>query len=79
MFFLNLYNFVLLYQIAAMMLSSPEGIEKLKTYSMWQALLQKTLVSIGRERISLYDIQYYIIRSDLPTPNITEFTLALKS
>ncbi len=60
-----------------MMLSAPEGIEKLKNYSMWQAFLHRTLVYLGKESLTLYEIQFLIIRAELPRPNITEFILGL--
>ena len=57
-FFLNLFNFMVLYQLSILMISNPEAVQKLISYNMWQSFLTSATIKIGLQKISAYTIMH---------------------
>lgn len=64
-FYLNIYNFLVLYQLAVLMISEPEAVALLTNFNMWQSFLQSIQVVIGGVKMNAYTIQYSILRINL--------------
>jgi hypothetical protein len=78
-FFLNLFNFLVLYNLTILLLSNPDAVEHLTNYNMWQSFLNNNCwVQIhGNNRINAYTIMHSVIRGGgmLVPAGISQFLL----
>jgi len=72
-FFLNIFNFLVLYQLAVLMLTNPDAVSKLTSYNMWQAFLVSASIKISYIKLTAFSIQHTILRHKLKTPIISAF------
>jgi hypothetical protein len=63
---LNIFNFLVLYQLAVLMTSSPDAIEKLNNFNMWQSFLDNTYITLNGCKIKALCIYQVIIRGNMP-------------
>lgn len=62
-FFLNLCNFMILYQLALLLISNPEAIEKLTSFNMWQAFLDNTTITLNGCKLKAITIMQVILKA----------------
>ena len=78
-FFLNIINFLILYQLAVLMVSNPEAIEKLTNYNMWQSFLDNTTITLNGSKMEAYFLIHSILRCNMhPPSDMTHFPLRSK-
>ena len=65
-FLLNIFNFLVQYEIAVLLLKSPEAIEALSKYNLWKMFLKKCIINIGGFEISAF----WIVEKGLSLPKI---------
>ncbi len=53
-FLLNIFNFLVLYELAILFISSPEGVRALCKYSMWHYFLSQASINLGGYKISAF-------------------------
>ena len=67
-FFLNLFNALVLYNLALQMVSNIETVTKLNCFNMWQAFLTQCYVRISMHKINAFTILRGFLRNSLPVP-----------
>ncbi|CDW84178.1 UNKNOWN [Stylonychia lemnae] len=74
-FFVNLFNFLILYQLAVIHLCNPEAVSQLKNFNMWQSFMVSSTIKLGMHRLNAYTILHSILRYALLPPKISQFML----
>eukprot|EP00347_Sterkiella_histriomuscorum_P015495 403356815 len=74
-FFLNLFNFLVMYYLALNMMSNPEAIEKIQNHNMWQAFLLNCKVVLCNHKINAFEIKHSVLRHEQQQPSISCFLL----
>jgi len=74
-FFLNLFNSLVLYNLALQMVSNIETVTKLNCFNMWQAFLTQCYVRISMHKINAFTILRGFLRNSLPAPSVSVFVL----
>lgn len=70
-FFLNLFNFLILYHLAVHLLSNPDAVKKLTNFNMWQSFMVSSTIKIGLHRLNAFTILHSILRYALKQPKIS--------
>ncbi len=53
-FLLNIFNFLVMYDLAIAFLSSPDAVQSLKKYNMWHYFLSQATINLGGYKISAF-------------------------
>lgn len=72
---MNLFNFLVLYNLAVQFLSNPESIHQLVNFNMWQSFLISSKIVISYHSLNAYTIFNCILRAQFPLPHISDFML----
>lgn len=73
-FWLNILNFMTLFKLAEIKLTTPSILSKFKSFAIWQSFMRNNCIEISGEKLSQEQIFHSIVRHKLDYPAITLLT-----
>lgn len=78
-FWLNILNFMTLFKLAEIRLTTPSILKQFKSFAIWQSFMRINCIEISGEKLSQEQILHSILRYKLAYPSITMLTSVFRS